>query len=167
MPYNNPMYAPFRRLPAGQPQLGFAPLVFVASAAAKISAVQAFGKQIAGLFGGGAGKDAERIARAKVALAAAINGTGELFDGVGAREWINQQRMTSGSQIGRNAYQAAFDALVEWDKQQAVAAGGVPVNSVTGKPAPGTILQAGMSSVSMFVLAGIAVGGYLVMKNRR
>ncbi len=175
MPYRKPYLAPFRpgvsaQVPVMQArpaQLGFAPLLFVASAAAKISAVQAFGNKIASLFGGGSGKDAERIARAKAALAAAINETGELFDGVPAREWINQQRVTSGSQVGRDAYQAAYNSLVEWDKQQAAVAGSTPVNTVTGKPAVGTTLQAGMSGINLFLMAGIAVGGYMIWKNRK
>lgn len=162
MPYNEPYRAPFRPLPPGKPQLGFDPITIA-------TAVSGFAGKIAtlgGLFVNQ--KDKERIARAKAALASALANDGQLFDGYDARTWINQQRFSSATKTGRDAYQAAYDQLQAADKQAAAQAAAAGVtNGGAGTSVLGAADGTQSAAMPLLLIGGVAVGAYLLTRRKR
>lgn len=153
MPYKSPFTAPFRNLPAGQPQLGFAPMVVAQAVATFASKI----KDIGGLFKSGG---PNWSGTASKALAAAIGNTGEKFEGMDARAFIEHYRLNANSQTGRDVYAAAAEQLRQSD---ALNPAQVPSSNV-----PGGIKMASTGSMTTpLLIGGAALAAFVIFRNRK
>lgn len=163
MPYKEPYRAPSRRLamPAGHPQLGFDPITIAATLSTFVNKL----KGIGGLF---KSNGPDWSGTAQRALSALMAGSTANFEnsGMNPREFIKYYSTNANSQTGRNVYLAAQQAVAEWDAQRPAPSIFTP-SAPTYDPATGQMVQAGMSPVMMFLLAGAVVGGVVLMKKRK
>ena len=159
MPYKAPYAAPFRPLPAGQPQLGFDPVTIATAVASFANKI----KSIGGLF---KSSGPDWTGTAQRVITAYMNGQAGGVEGtaMNARQFIEYYAQNANTETGRNVYRAALQTINDWDAQQAAQN---PTSIFGTSTGPTGTTQAGMSPLMMVLLAGAVVGGVVLMKRRK